>query len=264
MDVHVRTFAPSVVVALLVAAYLLFGVPDPPAAMAAGGEIEVLETHQQVNYPLGVGLSITVESEAEIAEVRVYYRAAGSRQWGYAYADFDPGTRVVATQSIPVREATYIAPGANVEYYFEVRDVAGNVVKTDRAVVEYLDGRFDWRRVSIGPLELVYHDISDSRVEETARALRQDLERVRELLQLDQVRSFKGVVYNSYADANAAFPRAEPDHYRPRHFRRLCFPGAAGLRRAGARPAHHSPRVDSPHVPGRPGKQKRRSARLAE
>ena len=212
MDVHVRTFAPSVVVALLVAAYLVFGVPGPPAAMAAGGEIKVLETHQQVNYPSGVRLSITVESEAEIAEVRVYYRAAGSRQWGYAYADFDPGTRrerrtrVVATQSIPVREATYIAPGANVEYYFEVRDVEGNVVKTDRVVVEYLDGRFDWRRVSIGPLELVYHDISDSRVEETARALRQDLERVRELLQLNQVRSFKGVVYNSYADANAAFP----------------------------------------------------------
>ena len=212
MDVHVRTFATSVVVALLVAAYLVFGVPNPPATMAAGGEIEVLETHQQVNYPSGVRLSITVESEAEIAEVRVYYRAAGSRQWGYAYADFDPGTRrerrtrVVATQSIPVRESTYIAPGATVEYYFEVRDVAGNVVKTDRTVVEYLDGRFDWRRVSIGPLELVYHDISDSRVEETARALRQDLERVRELLQLNQVLSFKGVVYNSYADANAAFP----------------------------------------------------------
>ena len=166
----------------------------------------MVETRQQVNYPSGVGLSVTVESDAEIDEVRVYYRAAGSRQWGYAYAGFDPGTRVVATQSVPVRESTYIAPGADVEYYFEIRDFDGNMVRTDRAVVEYLDHRFDWKRINIGPLELVYHDLSDSRVEEAAQALREDLRRVQELLQLEQVRDFKGVIYNSYADANAAFP----------------------------------------------------------
>ena len=206
MRVHVQPFSALVATAALIAAFLVAWVLAPPAVLAAGGEIRVVEMHQQVNYPSGVGLSITVESEVEIAEVRVYYRAAGSRQWGYAYADFVPGTRIVATQSIPVSEATYIAPGANVEYYFEIRDLEGNVAKTDRAVVEYLDRRFDWHRVRVGPLELVYHDISDSRVEEAARELRDDLERVQELLQLEQVRDFKGVIYNNYADANAAFP----------------------------------------------------------
>ena len=175
-------------------------------AEASGGEIRVVDTLQEINYPSGIKVTVTVESEAEITEVRVYYRAAGSRQWGYAYADFDPGTRVVATQSIPVREATYIAPGADVEYYYEILDVLGNVFKTDRAVVEYLDHRFEWRRTDIGPLELLYHDIGDSRVEEAARALRDDLRRVEEVLQLERSGDFKGVIYKSYADANAAFP----------------------------------------------------------
>lgn len=199
---------PRTILALAIAllAILVTAELPPPEADAAGGSINVVRTSRDVNYPSGVGLSITVESEQEIDEIRVYYRAAGSRQWGYAYASFEPGTTVVATQSVPVSEATYIAPGADVEYYFEIRDVAGNTVKTAPAKVEYLDKRFDWKRVSIGPLELIYHDIDGSRVEDAARQLREDLRRVEDLLQLQQVRPFKGLIYNSYDDANAAFP----------------------------------------------------------
>ena len=178
----------------------------PHLASAAGGEIRVVETRHEVNYPSGVEVSAKIESEADIKEVRVFYRALGSRKWGYAYADFHPGSQVVATQSIPVRESTYIAPGADVEYFFEIRDTEGNVFRTDSAVVEYLDQSFDWRRVQIGPLELVFHDISDSRIEEAARLIRADLRRVEELLHLDQPPRMKGVIYNNYGDANAAFP----------------------------------------------------------
>ena len=206
MVLCVRSFALLAVLLLLLAVFTVIGGLAPKAVLAAGGETRVVGTYQHVNYPSGVEVGVTVESDIEIKEVRVYYRAAGSRQWGYAYADFEPGSRIVATQSVPVQESTYIAPGADVEYYFEVRNIEGEVVKTHPAVVEYLDGRFDWRRVSVGPLELVYHDISDSRIEDAARVLQRDLARVQELLQLEQVREFKGVIYNSYADANAAFP----------------------------------------------------------
>ena len=72
------------------------------------------------------------------------------------------------------------------EYFYEVRDVQGNVIRTDLATVEYLDQRFDWRRVNIGPLELVFHDIDDSRIGNATSALREDLRRVEELLQLEQ------------------------------------------------------------------------------
>ena len=200
---------------LVIALLLVYMALAPISAHAAGGEIRVVEMLHQVNYPSGVNLSATIESDEDIVEVRVYYRPARSDRWGYAYADFDPGTRVVATSSVPVRESTYIAPGADVEYYFEIRDSEGNVVRTKRAIVEYLDQRFDWKRVQIGPLLLLYHDISDSRIENSAHILREDLRRVEELLQLKQAHGLKGVIYNSYADANAAFPvqsRTTTDH----------------------------------------------------
>ena len=173
---------------------------------AAGGTIQVLEMRQQVNFPDGVGLTLTAESDTDIVEVRVYFRAAGSRKWGYAYADFEPGSLVTATRSIPVSEGTYLAPGVDVEYFYQIRDAHGAVLKTERSIVEYLDDRFHWRRVNIGPLELVYHDIRDDRVANTARALNGDLQRVMALLQHQPRKTFKGVIYNSYADANAVFP----------------------------------------------------------
>lgn len=173
---------------------------------ASGGAIQVLEIRQQVNFPGGVGLTLTAESDADIVEVRVYFRAAGNRRWGYAYADFKPGSLITATRSIPVSEAAYLAPGVDLEYYFKIRDAHGAVLNTEHSTVEYLDNRFDWRRVNIGPLELVYHDIRDDRVADAAGALNRDLQRVLALLQHEPRKGFKGVIYNSYADANAVFP----------------------------------------------------------
>ena len=177
-----------------------------PGAEAAGGAIRVLEAREQVDFPNGVGLSVTAQSDADIVEVRVYFRASGARTWGYTYADFAPGPLVIATQSIPVSESGYLAPGVDVEYYYQIKDAHGSVLKTERSQIEYLDDRYDWRRVDIGPLELIYHDVSNSRIADTARLLEQDLQRVTEILQLNPRERFKGVVYNNYRDANKVFP----------------------------------------------------------
>lgn len=177
------------------------------AVHGAGGAIEVLDIQEHVDFPNGVGLAITAESDADIVEVRIYYRASGSRNWGYTYADFDEGSRVVATRSLPVDEAAYIAPGVELEYYYQIKDAHGSVLKTERFRVEYLDDRYDWKWINIGPLELIYHDVSDRRAADVARKLQQDLQFVTDLLQLEPRNTFKGVVYNSYSDANAVFPK---------------------------------------------------------
>ncbi len=178
----------------------------PVGVYAAGGAIEVLQIEEEVNFPEGVELTLTAESDADIVEVTVFFRAASSRSWGYAYADFEPGSRVVARRSIPVGEAGYLAPGVDVEYFYRIRDADGGFLETERSTVEYLDNRFEWRRVNIGPLELVYHAIDDGRIADAARELERDLQRVVDLLQHKPSQDFKGVIYNSYADANAVFP----------------------------------------------------------
>ncbi len=191
---------------LTVTLTVLFAALALPVTHADRGAIRILETRQQVNFPDGVRLTLTAESDADIVEVKVYFRAVSSGIWSYAYADFEAGSRVVATISIPESETVYLPPGVDVEYYYRIRDARGAVLNTERAAMEYLDDRFDWRRVSIGPLELLYHNLDDGRVAGAARDISKDLGRVSDLLQLQPRGGFKGVIYNSYADANAVFP----------------------------------------------------------
>ena len=85
-------------------------------------------------------LPLTAESDADIVEVRVYFRAAGFPELGaMPTLIFKPGSLITATRSIPASEAAYLAPGVDVEYYFQIRDAHGAVLKTERFTVEYLD-----------------------------------------------------------------------------------------------------------------------------
>ena len=173
----------------------------------AGGAIEVVETGAKVGVSGEVALTLTAEAEAEIVEVLFYYRPTGGMVWNYLYPDFDAGTRVTTSQTLPPNGATYLAPGVDVEYYYEIHDALGNVLTTDRALVEYLDRRFDWQRAQVGPLTLLYHDLSRSTVTKAAPVIEQDLDRITGLLRLTAPRGIKGVIYNRNSDAQAAFPR---------------------------------------------------------
>ena len=173
----------------------------------AEGAIRVVEANAQISASGEVNLTLTAQAEAEVTEVRVYYRPAGARVWAYSYADFDAGTRVTATQDLPPDGVAYFAPGVEVEYFYEISDARGNVLRTDIALIEYLDHRFDWRRTQVGPLTILYHDLSQSEVTRAMPGIEQDLARITGLLRLTAPQAIKGVLYNRSSDAQEAFPR---------------------------------------------------------
>ena len=174
---------------------------------AAGGVIEVIETGEEVNFPGNVDLSITAKGDAEIVEVRLFYRTVGSRIWAYAYPDFVPSNRITARLNLTRQGTSYLPPGAEVEYYYEITDSLGNVLRTEPTVVVYTDTRFDWEEKTIGPLTLLYYGQADSRVTAVAKRLELDLKRLQELLQLESVGRIKGIIYRRRADTLAAFPQ---------------------------------------------------------
>ncbi len=193
-------------VPLLLAGFLLIVMFSASSLSAAGG-IEVVTTNEEVEFPGNVDLSITVEGESDIVEVRLFYRTVGRRVWAYAYPDFVPANRITASLNLTGQVSSYLPPGTEVEYYFEIRDSQGNVLRTDLAVVEYEDTRFDWEEIKIGPLTLLYYDQSDSRVRGVARSLESDFERMQGLLQLQPASEIKGMIYRRASDTLAAFPQ---------------------------------------------------------
>ncbi len=191
---------------------------------AAGGGIEVIDTSEEVDFPGNVDLSVTAEGDSEIVEVRLFYRTVGSKVWAYAYPEFVPDNRVTASLNLTGETSTYLPPGTEVEYYYEIRDAEGNMLRTEPTVVEYEDTRFDWSEVKVGPLTLRYYEQSDLRVRGVVRSLESDLERLQGLLQLEQPDEIKGVIYSRRSHTLDAFPQQSRTTTEQQIFQGFAFP----------------------------------------
>ena len=176
-----------------------------PAALASGG-IEVVRSDWEVRYPYDLSFALTLESELDIAEVRLYYRPLGSDVWSYSYSNFSPGPPWTARLDLRVTGSGYVPSGAQVEYHYRVTDVEGNVHDTATDVLEVLDQRFQWDRTGIDSLLLLHYDLSSSRTRAGARDVEASLALARNLLGLDSARPIRGVVYNSRAEARDVLP----------------------------------------------------------
>lgn len=207
-----RTWGLAAALCLLAAAA---GLGGGGIAAAAGG-IRVVDSQAVADFPDAVDLTVIAESGSEIVEVRVFFRARGSEVWQYTYADFQPGPRVVATSAVPPNRSSFISPGVALEYFYEIRDAAGDTLRTPAAAVEYLDARFDWQRVSIGPLTLLYYGQPQAAVDRIVREVGAGLERIGRLVQPPATPpGIRGVIYHSSADAAGAMPelsRTTTDH----------------------------------------------------
>ena len=173
---------------------------------AFDGGIRVLQEHREVEFPDDLSFTMTVEADQEIVEVQLLFRTVGSDVWSYAYAIFNPGRRVTSRVDLSVGGLVYLPPSIELEYYYVIHDAQGNAHRTPAQVVEYADDRFQWESVQVGPLELLYHDLSRSRVEAVGQEVEQALDRMSDLLRIEAASPIKGVIYNSNAEAQPAFP----------------------------------------------------------
>ena len=191
---------------------------------AAGGGIEVVVTDEEVEFPGNVDLSVTAEGDAGIVEVRLFYRTVGSQVWAYAYPEFVPADRITASLNLVGEVSTYLPPGTEIEYYYEITDAQGNVLRTEPTVVEYEDTRFDWEEVKVGPLTLRYYNQSNLRVRGVVRSLESDLQRLQEILQLEQADEIKGVIYARRSHTLDAFPQQSRTTTEQQTFQGFAFP----------------------------------------
>lgn len=217
-------FLPACLLLVLLALALGLLTSAAPVGAQDTGSISVLAYHDENNFPSDLTIGVTAEAGSEIEEVRAHYRPQGSRVWAYGYADFTPDRRVTARFSIPTSGAGYIPPGAEIEHYFTIRGSQGEFLETPIAAVEYRDHRFQWEQVQIGSLTLYYHDIARSRAEALAQDLSGDIQRLENLLQMEDPQPTRGFIYNSYAEASPAFPHQSRTTTQREVFHGFAFP----------------------------------------
>ena len=209
---------------IAVAGFFLVVLLTASGVTAAGGDIEVIDTGEEVDFPGHVDLSVTAEGDSDIVEVRLFYRTVGSRIWAYAYPEFVPDNRVTARLNLTGEVSAYLPPGTEIEYYYEITDALGNILRTEPTVLEYEVTRFDWEEVKVGPLTLRYYDQSDLRIRGVVRSLESDLARLQTLLQLEIPNEIKGVIYARRAHTLDAFPQQSRTTTEQQLFQGFAFP----------------------------------------
>ena len=178
-------------------------------ALADEGDIDVLRASAESQFPEGILFSVEAQSQDIIDEVRVFINKADqSGRSAYRSIEVEPGESVSGETLLPVSgSADYFPPGTKITYYFEVRDKAGAVVRTERTDFVYEDSRFDWLTLSEGLITVYYYS---EFVEERARiileAAKETMDSMVSVLGIAPTDPLRIVTYNNYRHMVMALP----------------------------------------------------------
>ena len=202
MSKRTRLAALTLALALVVMAGSSFAVADE-------GSIRVGVATAESQFPDGIVFRLHAESADIIDEIRVFIKKADqSGRSSYRSIDVEPAETVEGETLLPASSSgDYFPPGTKISYYFEVRDKAGSLVRTEETDFVYEDNRFQWQTVSDGLITVYYY--SDY-VEERARiildAAKQTMDRMVTVLGIEPTDPLRIVTYNNYRHMVTALP----------------------------------------------------------
>jgi len=198
---------------LLGLAVLFLGTVVSPAASAQGG-IEVTSADVVNSFPQEVVFRLSAHSEATIEEVTLHYQILPDGVMAYGRPDLTPAERVQVDFHLKANDPprSYLAPGAEIDYFWEVEDGAGNKLTTEPATFVYEDIRFSWESVSEGDVSVYWYAGSRSSAESSLEVARETLDEMSALLGVTVDYPVKVWIYDSYEDMLPALVRRSEAH----------------------------------------------------
>jgi hypothetical protein len=187
-------------------------VVSPPAS--AQGAIEVTAADVVNNFPEEVVFRLSAHSDATIEKVTLHYQILPDGVMAYGRPDFTPAERVQVDFRLKGNDPprSYLAPGARIDYFWEVEDETGNKLTTDTATFVYDDIRFSWQSISEGNVSVYWYAGSRSSAESSLAVARETLDEMSALLGVTVDYPVKVWIYDSYEDMLPALVRRSETH----------------------------------------------------
>src|SRR3972149_6612260 len=132
--------------------------------VAAQGGIEVASQDVSNEFPNGAVFSVSATSDAEITEVTLRYEVAPDGSRAYGVAECTGVTSVQCTFDLKSNVRTFLIPGIEITYFWELDDAAGNHLETEPALYVYEDSRFSWQSMSEGNITVWFYSAGEEEV----------------------------------------------------------------------------------------------------
>jgi len=182
-----------------------------PSLVAAETGIRVTASNVAVNFPSQVVFTVEAESNVNIVDVRLHYQVD---KMNYAevvsegWADFTPASNVEANWTWDMADAS-LPPGAEVTYWWTIKDAAGNNITTSSKIMHFDDSRYTWQSLTGnvpqgGELALFWYTGSDSFAQELMNACQEGLARLTQDIGTYLERPIKIYIYASDSDLKGA------------------------------------------------------------
>ena len=181
------------------------------AALIGGGApsagVWAVESSHRIEFPQRIVFDLQALG-SDIRSARLVYRVGGNRSSVYSYpvSSRAGGGGFAARYEVRASGARFIPQGVDIEYYYVFSHANGTETESDRFAFEYLDPRYDWRRMEFDDFALLWHDRDIRTVRRVGADVSARLVLVKELFGLDGDYRFKAVIVNGRAEANRSFP----------------------------------------------------------
>lgn len=189
------------------------GLGRPAAALAAPAKVNspnivVDVSRHQADFPTAINFSLSAHDDAgPITAVTILFSVADQPQpaLNVRQAQFTPGKSIEARWRWDLSQS-YIPPGVEVSYFWEIKDEQGGVRDTDPQRFILVDSRFRWRQIQ-GPNVIVnWYRGDDAFGRQTLDVTVQSLATFRNQIGATLQRPVRLLIYGSQKDFQGILP----------------------------------------------------------
>lgn len=170
-----------------------------PITATANAEL-VSETPRRVTFTVDAS-----SSAGELVEARIYYQPIGSGARISEPLEVTPAASISLSHEWNMQN-NGIPPGTQVEYFWRLRDSAGNSIDTPTQTITPLDPRFDWQTLEDEELAISWYNGSEAWGQEMFDTGKAALAQLEGELGAEITRQVRLVAYTRDSDFRGAFP----------------------------------------------------------
>ena len=192
---------------LLALAVCLFLTLLSPGLVQAQGELTILDSSAQSEFPYRLNFSLSADSDVNITDIRLHYRVD---RMGFAqvtsevYIEFTPTNTVSFDWPLEMVRIGGLPPGSSVDYWWTVEDARGDRLETAPARVNFDDTRYSWQSLTEGKVTMYWYQGDQSFAQELMATAQQALARLAEDTGAELEKSAKLYIYANSQDLQGA------------------------------------------------------------
>jgi hypothetical protein len=166
---------------LVLAIGIILGTLSPLMVVQAQGNITILDSPAQADFPLRLIFSLSARSDTAINDIRLHYqinRADFAEVTSEVYVGFAPNTTVDISWPLDMVKTGGLPPGSSLNYWWTIKDARGNSAQTSPSQVQFDDTRYAWLSMTEGKVTIYWYEGKESFAREIMAAAQQALERL--------------------------------------------------------------------------------------